>query len=89
MDWIDVPVLKAMEYFSGIMAWFLKFGTMFASIFGLLGIVWSGFKVLNARVGAKQAFWDILYKWLIFTIMINLYVPAAHLVGRRRRTARS
>ena len=82
MDWIDVPVLKAMEYFSGVMAWFMKFGTMFASIIGLLGIFWAGFKVLNARIGAKQAFWDILYKWLLFTIMINLYIPAANFVGK-------
>jgi len=82
MDWIDVPVLKAMEYFSGVMAWFLKFGSLFATTIGLLGIFWAGFKVLNARVGARQAFWDILYKWLLFTIMINLYIPASHLVGK-------
>ena len=81
MDWIDIPVLKAMEYFSGVMAWFLHFGTICASVIGLCGIVWAGFRILNSRLGIKQGLFDILFKWLLFVIMINMYVPFTKAVG--------
>ena len=81
MDWIDIPVLKAMEYFSGIMAWFLHFGSICATVIGLLGIVWAAFRILNSRLGIKQGLVDILLKWLLFTIMINMYVPFTKTVG--------
>lgn len=73
--WIDIPVVDAIEYFSGILATFLKWGTHYAQFIGLLGLCWGAFKLANSRFTVKDFWWDTLYKWLIFLLVLNLYVP--------------
>ena len=36
--WIDVPVVQAIEYFSGVMATFYKWGSHYAVAIGTIGL---------------------------------------------------
>ena len=47
--WIDVPVVQAIEYFSGVMATFYKWGSHYAVAIGTIGLCWSAFKLANSR----------------------------------------
>ena len=71
--WIDVPVIQAIEYFSGIMATFFKWGTHYAVAIGTIGLVWSAFKLANSRFTLKDFWWDTMYKWLLFILFMSLY----------------
>lgn len=71
--WIDVPVIQAIEYFSGIMATFFKWGTHHAVAIGTIGLVWSAFKLANSRFTLKDFWWDTMYKWLLFILFMSLY----------------
>lgn len=71
--WIDVPVLQAIEYFSGVMATFYKWGSHYAVAIGTVGLCWSAFKLANSRFTLKDFWWDTLYKWLMFILFMSLY----------------
>lgn len=74
-EWIDVQVCEAIDYFSMMLN---KIGTYIrslATLFGVLGLLWAAFKLLNSRITVKDLWWDVLYKWLSFIVLVNLYVP--------------
>ena len=71
--WIDVPVVQAIEYFSGIMAQFYKWGTHYAVAIGTVGLIWSAFKLANSRFTLRDFWWDTFYKWLMFILFMSLY----------------
>ena len=71
--WIDVPVVQAIEYFSGVLAQFYKWGTHYAVAIGTVGLCWSAFKLANSRFTVRDFWWDTLYKWLSFILFMSLY----------------
>lgn len=71
--WIDIPVVQAIEYFSGVMAQFYKWGSHYAVAIGTIGLCWSAFKLANSRFTVKDFWWDTLYKWLMFILFMSLY----------------
>lgn len=73
--WIDIPVVDAIEYFSGVLASFFGWATHYAQFIGLVGLCWSAFKLANSRFTIRDFWWDTLYKWLVFLLLMNLYVP--------------
>lgn len=72
-NWIDLPVIEVMEYFGGVMGTALSWARRYALIFGLVGLVWSGFKVMLARMTVKDLWWDTFFKWFGFVFLISLY----------------
>ena len=71
--WIDVPVVQAIEYFSGVMATFYKWGSRYAVAIGTIGLCRSAFKLANSRFTVKDFWWDTLYKWLLFILFMSVY----------------
>ena len=71
--WIDVPVVQAIEYFSGVMATFYKWGSHYAVAIGTIGLCWSAFKLANSRFTVKDFWWDTLYKWVLFILFMSIY----------------
>lgn len=71
--WIDLPVVEAMEYFSGIIGTAYKWANRYAVLFGLIGIIWSGYKVMMSRMTVKDLWWDTLFKWVGFLLLMMLY----------------
>lgn len=72
-SWIDLPVVEAMEYFSGIIGQAYKWANRYALLFGLIGIIWSAYKVMMARMTVKDLWWDTLFKWVGFLLLMMLY----------------
>ena len=72
-SWIDLPVVEAMEYFSGIIGQAYKWANRYALLFGLIGIIWSGYKVMMSRMTVKDLWWDTLFKWIGFILLMSLY----------------
>ena len=71
--WIDLPILSAMEYFQGLLGYFLEFAKKYGSFFGLIGLVWTGIRLVNSRIDLRSAWWDSLSKWFVFILLINFY----------------
>ena len=71
--WIDVPVVQAIEYFSGVMATFYRWGSRYAVAIGTIGLCWSAFKLANSRFTVKDFWWDTLYKWVLFILFMSIY----------------
>ena len=71
--WIDLPVVAAMEYFSGIIGTAYKWASRYAYLFGVIGIAWSGIKVVLSRMTVKDLWWDTLFKWVGFILLITIY----------------
>ena len=71
--WIDLPIVEAIEYFSGVIGQAYKWATRYALLFGLLGIIWSGYKVMMSRMTVKDLWWDTLFKWIGFILLMTLY----------------
>jgi type IV secretion system protein TrbL len=71
--WIDVPVVQAIEYFSGVMATFYKWGSHYAVAIGTIGLCWSAFKLANSRFTVRDFWWDTLYKWVLFILFMSIY----------------
>lgn len=68
-----VPVVHAIEYFSGVMATFYKWGSHYAVAIGTIGLYWSAFKLANSRFTVKDFWWDTLYKWVLFILFMSIY----------------
>ena len=64
--WIDVPVVQAIEYFSGVMATFYKWGSHYAVAIGTIGLCWSAFKLANSRFTVSE-------KYALISIYNTLY----------------
>lgn len=71
--WIDLPVVQALEYFSSMLVQGMKWATRYGLLFGVIGILWSGFKVMMSRMSIKDLWWDTLFKWVGFTLLLALY----------------
>lgn len=71
--WIDLPVVEAMEYFSGIIATAYKWANNYALLIGTIGLLWSGFKVMMSRMTVKDLWWDTLFKWCGFILLMQMY----------------
>lgn len=72
-SWIDLPVVEAMEYFGGMIVQALKWASRYGLLFGTVGIIWSAFKVMMSRMSIKDLWWDTLFKWVGFVLLITLY----------------
>ena len=71
--WIDIPVVQAIEYFSGVLSTFYKWGTHYALAIGTIGLCWSAFKLINSRFTIRDFWWDTFYKWLLFILFMSVY----------------
>lgn len=71
--WIDVPIVQAIDYFSGVLATFYKWGNHYAVAIGTIGLIWSAFRLANSRFTIKDFWWDTMYKWLLFILFMSLY----------------
>jgi len=71
--WIDIPVVQAIEYFSGVLSTFYKWGTHYALAIGTIGLCWSAFKLINSRFTVRDFWWDTFYKWLTFILFMSVY----------------
>nr|WP_180485574.1 type IV secretion system protein [Treponema socranskii] len=71
--WLDLPVVQGLEYFTGILAKGYMWAGRYAALFGLIGIVWSAFKLAMSRMTVKDLWWDTLFKWIGFILLFNLY----------------
>ena len=80
-DWIDLPIISAIEYFQGILGYFLNFAQKYGSFFGLIGLVWTGIRLVNSRIDLRSAWWDSLFKWFIFILLINFYAAGTSLIS--------
>lgn len=72
-SWIDVPVVEAIEYFGGCLKSFYGWANHYAFSIGLIGLCWSAFKLVNSRFTIKDFWWDTLYKWILFLLMMAAY----------------
>ena len=72
-SWIDIPVVQAIEYFSGVLYQFYKWGNHYAFAVAVIGLCWSAFKLINSRFTVKDFWWDTFYKWLLFMLMMAIY----------------
>ncbi len=72
-SWIDIPFIQAFEYFGGIVAQAYKWAFRYGWLFGMLGIMWSAFKLMMSRMTVKDLWWDTLFKWVGFLLLLNLY----------------
>ncbi|MCQ2588974.1 MAG: hypothetical protein MJ179_00980 [Treponema sp.] len=75
MDAIDQPIITALKYFGDVMSYFLKMGTRLGLIVGLIGLIWSGFKVTLGRMQIKELWWDTLSKWIIYILLMASWGP--------------
>ena len=73
--WIDIPAVDAIDYFSGVLQSFMDLAVHYAQFIGLVGLCWSAFKLVNSRFTVKDFWWDTFYRWLLFLLLMNLYVP--------------
>ncbi|MCQ2584511.1 MAG: type IV secretion system protein [Treponema sp.] len=71
--WIDIPVIEAIEYFGGCLKTFYSWANHYALVIGIIGLSWSCFKLINSRFTIKEFWWDTLYKWLLFILMMSAY----------------
>lgn len=69
-SWIDLPVVAAIEYFSGMMATALKWCEKYAKGFGCVGLIWTGIQVMLNRKKPMQAMWDTMFKWTAFVVLV-------------------
>ena len=71
--WIDIPVIQAIEYFSGVLSTFYKWGNHYALAIGTIGLCWAAFKLINSRFSVRDFWWDTFYKWLLFILFMSIY----------------
>lgn len=72
-SWIDIPVVRAIEYFSSILAQAFSWANKYAIFFGLIGLIWSCIKLLFSRMTVKDLWWDTIFKWTGFILIMALY----------------
>ena len=69
--WIDIPVIDAIDYFSGVLYSFFGWAVHYAQFFGVIGLAWSAFKLANSRFTVRDFWWDRFYKWIFFILFMN------------------
>ena len=73
MDWVDLPIVDAIDYFQGTLCWFMNFARKYGFFFGLIGLIWTAIRLVNSRIELRSAWWDSVSKWFIFILLINFY----------------
>lgn len=81
-DWIDLPIINAIDYFQGILCWFMNFARKYGSFFGLIGLVWTAIRLVNSRIDMRSAWWDSISKWFIFILLINFYWAGTNFIAK-------
>jgi len=71
--WLDLPVVQSLEYFTGILAKGCIWARRYAMLIGLIGLIWSAFKLTMSRMTVKDMWWDTIFKWVGFLLLFNLY----------------
>lgn len=72
-NWVDMPIVEAIKYFSSLLVTALNWAQKYAKYMALFGICWTSFKLINSRTTIKDAWWDILMKWVGFLLLMSLY----------------
>ena len=80
-DWVDLPIINAIDYFQGVLCYFLNFARKYGSFFGLIGLVWTSIRLINSRIDMRSAWWDTLSKWFIFLLLINFYWAGTNFIS--------
>ena len=81
-NWIDVPFLDAMEYFSSIFYYFLIVAKRLGYIVALVGIGWTAIQLMFASVSTEKAFKDIFFKFALFFFILATYHPGVTLLAK-------
>lgn len=81
-DWIDLPIINAIDYFQGILCYFMNFARKYGSFFGLIGLVWTAIRLVNSRIDMRSAWWSTLSKWFVFILLINFYWAGTNLISK-------
>ena len=81
-DWVDLPIINAIDYFQGVLCYFLNFARKYGSFFGLIGLVWTSIRLVNSRIDMRSAWWDTLSKWFIFLLLINFYWAGTNFISK-------
>ena len=81
-DWIDLPIISAIDYFQNILSYFINFARTYGSFFGLIGLVWTGIRLVNSRIDLRSAWWDSLSKWFVFLLLINFYAAGTSFISK-------
>ncbi len=81
-DWVDLPIINAIDYFQGILFYFINFARKYGSFFGLIGLIWTSIRLINSRIEMRSAWWDTLSKWFIFLLLINFYYAGTNLISK-------
>ena len=71
--WLDLPVVQGLEYFTGILAQGCLWARRYAMLIGLIGLIWSAFKLTMSRMTVKDLWWDTIFKWVGFLLLFSLY----------------
>ncbi len=80
-DWIDLPIINAIDYFQGLLCWFMDFARKYGSFFGLIGLIWTSIRLVNSRIDMRSAWWDTLSKWVVFILLINFYYAGTSFIS--------
>lgn len=72
-SFIDLPVIAAIEYFSGMIGTALKWASRYGIYIGCIGIAWTAIKVMMSRMTIKDLWWDTLFKWCGFVLLMSFY----------------
>lgn len=81
-DWVDLPIINAIDYFQVVLCWFMNFARKYGSFFGLIGLIWTAIRLVNSRIDMKSAWWDTLSKWFIFILLINFYWAGTNFISK-------
>ena len=81
-DWVDLPIINAIDYFQVVLCWFMNFARKYGSFFGLIGLVWTSIRLINSRIDMRSAWWDTLSKWFIFILLINFYWAGTNFISK-------
>ncbi|UTC49853.1 type IV secretion system protein [Treponema sp. OMZ 855] len=81
-NWIDVPFLDAMEYFSSIFYYFLIIAKRLGYILAIVGIGWTALQLMFASVSTEKALKGLFFKFALFFFALNVYHPAVTLLAK-------
>ncbi len=80
-DWIDLPIIEAIDYFQGVFTYFMSFSLKYSRVIGLIGLIWTALKLVNSRSDMRSAWWDTFSKWLVFILLMNFYYAGTNLIS--------
>ncbi|AIW88758.1 hypothetical protein JO41_02215 [Treponema sp. OMZ 838] len=81
-NWIDVPFLDAMEYFSSIFYYFLTVAKRLGYIVALVGIGWTAIQLMFASVSTEKALKGLFFKFALFFFILAIYHPGVTLLAK-------